>query len=47
MLADEVSFVLGVDTHADAHALVLLDVASQQARRSLTVPATRRVSVPS
>jgi transposase len=42
MLADEVSFVLGVDTHADTHALVLLEVESQRARRSLTIPATRR-----
>jgi transposase len=42
MLADEVGFVLGVDTHADSHALALVEVRSQRTRRSLTIPATRR-----
>jgi transposase len=42
MLADDVAFVLGVDTHADSHALALVEVASQRTRRSLTIPATRR-----
>ena len=42
MLADDVAFVVGVDTHADSHALAVVEVASQRTRRSLTVPATRR-----
>jgi transposase len=42
MLADDVAFVLGVDTHADAHALALVEVGSQRTRRALTFPATRR-----
>jgi transposase len=42
MLADDVAFVLGVDTHADAHALALVEVASQRTRRCVTIAATRR-----
>ncbi len=42
MLADDVAFVLGVDTHADTHALALVDARTQGTRRSLSVPATRR-----
>jgi transposase len=42
MLADEVSFVLGVDTHAEAHALALVEVSSRRTRRSLSIPASRR-----
>jgi transposase len=42
MLADDVAFVLGVDTHADTHALALVDARTQRTRRSLSVPATRR-----
>jgi transposase len=42
MLADDVAFVLGVDTHADSHALALVDAKTQRSRRSLTIPATRR-----
>jgi transposase len=42
MLADEVVFVLGVDTHADNHALALVEARSQRTRRTLTVAASRR-----
>ncbi len=42
MLADEVDFVIGVDTHADAHALALLEARSQRLSRALTIPAARR-----
>jgi transposase len=42
MLADDVAYVIGVDTHADAHALVLVEVASRRPCRSLTIAATRR-----
>jgi transposase len=41
MLADEVAVVIGVDTHADTHALAFVDARSQRTRRSATVPATR------
>ena len=42
MLADDVTFVVGVDTHLDEHALALVEVASQRTRRRLTIAATRR-----
>jgi transposase len=42
MLTDDVAYVIGVDTHADAHALALLEAGSQRCRRSLTIPASRR-----
>lgn len=42
MLADEVAFVLGVDTHADSHAVALVEARSQRTSRCLTIPATRR-----
>ena len=42
MLADDVDFVVGVDTHRDSHALALVDVRSQRTTRVLTVSATRR-----
>lgn len=42
MLADDVSFVVGVDTHADGHALALVEAATLRTRRCLTIPATRR-----
>lgn len=42
MLADEVAFVLGVDTHAESHSLALVEARSQRTRRQLTIPATRR-----
>lgn len=42
MLADNVAYVIGVDTHAGAHALALLEARTQRTRRSLSIPATRR-----
>jgi transposase len=42
MLADDVVYVLGVDTHTDAHALCLVEAATQRSRRQLTIPACRR-----
>jgi transposase len=42
MLADKVDFVLGVDTHADAHALALLEASTQRTRCAVTIPASRR-----
>jgi transposase len=42
MLADDVVFVWGVDTHADSHALVMVEANTQRSRCSLTIPATRR-----
>jgi len=42
MLADDVAYVLGVDTHADSHALCLLEASSKRTRRHLSIPATRR-----
>jgi transposase len=42
MLADDVGFVIGVDTHADSHALALVDARTQRTCRALTVAATRR-----
>ena len=42
MLADDVAFVLGVDTHADSHALALVEAETQRTNRCLTIPATRR-----
>jgi transposase len=41
MLADEVDFVVGVDTHADNHALALVDARTHRTCRSLTVAASR------
>lgn len=42
MLADDVAFVLGVDTHADTHALAFVEAKTLRNRRSLTIPASRR-----
>lgn len=42
MLADEVDFVVGVDTHADRHALAVVDASTQQTCRQLTVVASRQ-----
>ena len=42
MVADEVDFVVGVDTHADQHALAVVDAATQQTCRQLTVAASRQ-----
>jgi transposase len=42
MLADDVSYVLGVDTHADTHALALVEAKTQRTRGTLTIAASRR-----
>jgi len=42
MLAEDVAFVLGVDTHAEAHSLALIEAKTQQLSRCLTIPASRR-----
>ncbi len=42
MLADDVAYVIGVDTHAESHTLALVETRTQRTRRSLSVPATRR-----
>jgi transposase len=41
MLADDVAYVIGVDTHADEHALALVEAKTLRTRRQLTIPATR------
>jgi transposase len=41
MLADEVDFVIGVDTHAESHALAVLEAATQRSAYALSIPATR------
>ncbi len=41
MLADDVAFVIGVDTHADSHALALVERKTLRTQRSLTIPASR------
>ena len=41
MVADELAFVIGVDTHADAHTLALVDVGTQRMSGVLTVAASR------
>jgi hypothetical protein len=42
MLAEEIGFVVGVDTHTDHHAVVVVDAVTQRTRRALTIAATRR-----
>ena len=42
MLADDVAYVLGVDTHAEQHALALVEARTQRTRRQLTISASRR-----
>ncbi len=42
MVTDEVDFVVGVDTHADQHALAVVEAASRRTCRQLTVVATRQ-----
>jgi len=42
MLADDVVFVVGVDTHSETHTLALLDTRTQRTRQNVTIPATRR-----
>jgi hypothetical protein len=41
MLADDVCFVIGVDTHAEAHSLALVESETLATRRQATIPATR------
>jgi transposase len=42
MLADELAYVIGVDTHAEQHSLALVEARTQRTRRCLSIPATRR-----
>jgi transposase len=42
MLTDDVDFVLGVDTHVDQHALAVVNAATQQTCRQLTIVASRQ-----
>jgi transposase len=42
MLADDVAYVIGVDTHAEQHSLALVEARTQRTRRQLSIPATRR-----
>ena len=42
MVTDQVDFVVGVDTHADQHALAVVDAGTQQTCRQLTVAASRK-----
>lgn len=42
MLADDVAYVIGVDTHSDSHALALVEAQTQRVCRQLTIPASRR-----
>ena len=42
MLADEVDFVVGVDTHVDQHALAVVEAATLQTCRQLAVVASRQ-----
>ena len=42
MVADQVDFVVGVDTHADQHALAVVEAATLRTRRQLTVVASRQ-----
>ena len=39
---DEVRFVVGVDPHAECHAVVVVDGATRRTRSVITIPATRR-----
>jgi Transposase len=42
MVADDVAFVIGVDTHAHTHTLALVEARTQRTSRGLTVAASRR-----
>jgi transposase len=42
MLADEVTFVIGVDTHVETHTLALVERRTLRTRRCVTVAATRQ-----
>jgi transposase len=41
MLADDVAYVIGVDTRADTHALALVEARTRRTGRQLTIPCTR------
>jgi transposase len=41
MLADELDFVIGVDTHASSHALVLVEARTHRTRAALAIGASR------
>jgi len=42
MLAEEVAYVLGVDTHTDSHAIAIVETGRQKVEGSVSIPATRR-----
>jgi transposase len=42
LLADDVCYVIGVDTHAEQHAIALVEAKTRHTRRQLTIPCTRR-----
>ena len=42
MVTDQVDFVVGVDSHADQHALAVVDAATLRTCRQLTVVASRQ-----
>jgi hypothetical protein len=42
MLADDIVYVIGVDTHTDVHALAFVEAATQRPCRQLTIVASRR-----
>jgi transposase len=42
MLADDIAYVIGVDTHAETHTLALVEARSQRCERVVTIPASRR-----
>jgi transposase len=42
MLAEELAFVLGVDTHAEQHVLALVEARTQRTSCAVTIPASRR-----
>ena len=41
MLTDELDYVIGVDTHAATHTLVIVDARSQRVREQLALEANR------
>jgi len=42
MLADDLAFVVGVDTHAETHSLAVVDAVSQRTCRQAVIAAERR-----
>ena len=47
MLADEVDYVLGVDTHRDEHVLAVLTAPAGSMRRTTSLPVSERSTDPS